>query len=312
MTGRFPLHWPPAPAGSGEGARCTLGVLGDGPPPPGVVPLLTAARRWCTVATLTQEQHDPVDAVLATRPDLLPLQAGPAAVCVETPDDLERAEVREADVVLSSDTEVLSRAGPRGLRLPYPGRPLGAAVLVPPFVRQRLRASRQVPTPLIIERDGDGWVWTGGPVHLSPAVGATAVALASAAIIVDWQCLLEAMAWGTPCVTDRKTAQVTGACPEREVLVADGAGERRALSLRLAGDERLAARLSRTGHSLATSQDPARVAARLLRRLWLAPATRLPGPAAIAVQLSELGTPEDAVVAERVLSAVAALAGGQG
>ena len=311
MIGRFPP----------SGATPTLGVRNRTSAPPGLVALLAAARRWCRIVLLTPEYLDPVDAVLATRPDLVPPGMRPLAVWVDDPADLERAEVEGADVVLSGNADVVVGAGGRGLFVPRPGVTvsvgtpvlIGTPVLVPPFVRARMREARGLPTPLVVELDDDGSVSVGLAQRVAPELAATAVALASAAIVVDGPGLIGALAWGTPCVTDGPTAEIVGAHPGREVLVAGTASGRRALATSVADEARLAARLSTAGRALVDDRhDPVRAAARLVRRLGLAPATRMPGPPSLAAELGELGTPDDAVVAERVALACAVLTASKG
>lgn len=287
-----------------------LGVGSGRPTPPELVNLLAVVRKWCTIVPLSVDSSEVVDAVLTVGTVDLPAPPTRLAVWADSIVEVEQAHRAGAAVILSVHAEVIERAGVMGLLVPpglVPEDVMAGAVPVAPFVRSRLRGARGLPSPLVIEHDNGTWHWSEGSGPLDGDLGVTAIGCASAAVVVG-STIIEALAWGTPCVTDSDTAAAVGARPESEVLVADDGAERRRRAAKLAADGSLAARLSWAGRILVeTRHSPALVAARLVRRLGLGAASSIPGPPSLAAQLADLDTPEGAVIMDRVRSATKAL-----
>jgi hypothetical protein len=118
--------------------------------------------------------------------------------------------------------------------------------------------------------------------------------------------LLEAMAWGAPCVSDPGSAAQVGAVADTHLLVGAGPDQRRRLAAELADDQARASRLSWAGRRLVERRhDAGRAAMRLVELLDLRPT--LPGGALASarLQLGLLGTPGDATIASRFAEATA-------
>lgn len=156
---------------------------------------------------------------------------------------------------------------------------------VTPFVRARWRRRFGLPPDLVVDA-----------AEIPDDLRSTALAVVAAVVAIDADMLLEALAWGAPCVTDPAGAEAVGARDEVEVLVGD-ADDARAL----AADERRAARLGRAGRRLVERRhDPVQVAVELRRSLGLTA-----GPPPVTRALDELWTPPDARIRRRAAKAAA-------
>jgi hypothetical protein len=179
---------------------------------------------------------------------------------------------------------------------------------MPPFVRERLRRARGLPEVAVLEQDGDRWRWPGGPDPLDAELVPTAMACASAAIVLDPARLLEALAWGTPSVTCADAAGQVGALASTHVLVGAGRRDQLSLARRLARDPALAAGLSWAGRRLVEQRhDVDSAAARLAELLGLRPPPPAGALAAASLQLALLGTPDGAAIRCRLDRAAACL-----
>lgn len=280
--------------------RPLLGLLVAPEPPPGVGALLRALDRWC-VPRAADPRHDKPAAWLATSPaapalDLAAEQGAPLAVWVTSAEESLGVASRFPGAVALTDVGDAVRdvadavvVGGRidAARFPY----------LTPFVRARRRVAAGLPDRLVVS------VGT-GVGDLADDVAQTALGLASAAIVVG-PLLLDALAWGAPCVTDAESAADAGAGDGDEVVVAEP-GAFRAAADAIAGDLERAAVLSRAGRRLVERRhDRGRTPFVLARRLGLvggAPDRR------IDEALDELWTPAGARIRDRVDDALAALA----
>jgi hypothetical protein len=275
--------------------------------PPSLVPLLVGLRRWCQVFALTVDAPAAIDATVAVTPDA-DLPAGiPAAVWVESVDDMSMSAVAAAAVVLTRHDCVLEASGARGL-FAAEGQAAVVGCPIGPFVRGRLRHVRHLPPHATVEFDGARWWWQGR--SLDHDLVDTGLGCAIAAVVTGPD-LLRALAWATPSVTDSATAAMLGARDGMEVLVGDSVEERRRLASSIAADPVLAARLSWAGRMLVERRhDSTLAAADLVRRLGLGSGSSLPGPANLAARMAELGTPPGAWIVERAVAATAPLTDG--
>lgn len=276
--------------------------------PPGVLPVLVELRRWSRLFVLTDDNIERIDAVVSLGPELRRPADVPAAVWVDSRDQLNLVSVRSADAVISSDPEVLQAAGSRGL---FPGNGNAASLGTPigPVVRARLRAARGLPAVAVLEHSPPDWLWEERSAPLEPDLVDTALGCASV-VIVTGSPLLRALAWGAPAVTDEATAAEVGAAPQLDVVVAETPEERRQQARLLTENTALAARLSWAGRMLIERRHDTRlVAAGLIRRLGLGAASSLSGHSPLALRLSELGTPAASAVVARANVAIEAVSG---
>src|SRR5207237_316639 len=87
-----------------------------------------------------------------------------------------------------------------------------------PFVRQRLRRARGVPSDALLERhEGDGWSY-GRPGAMKPLPNdlvETAMGIVAAVVVTEPGWLLRSMAWGAPTVSNAAAVATVGApgCP---------------------------------------------------------------------------------------------------
>jgi hypothetical protein len=189
-----------------------LGLLVDGPPAPQFARLARSLSVWSR-----------------------PVAAGPgddvAAWLASSPAVAARHEGRPVAVWGRGAVVVTQGAGV--VTIPFPEHSVFAAgaVFVPPLVRARWRTRLELPDPLIVT------------TSISEDLLPTAFALASAVTTRSPQRLLEAMAWGAPCVTDAACAAQAGVTHGVEVLVAGGDLMQAATAL--ASDVATASRLSR-------------------------------------------------------------------
>jgi hypothetical protein len=228
----------------------------------------------------------------------------PTAVWVGSGEDVARFEQLDPVVVaVTDDADVADAISPvaraRGGDVIVFGSGVDTARVpfMAPFVRARWRARERLPARLVVA------VETGASDDLGADAIPTGLALA-AAVAVRGEALLDAMAWGAPCVTDHPSAVAAGAKAGRDVVVAEHADLRPAAQ-RLAADDVEAAVLSRNGRRLVERRhDRSRPPRLLVRRLGLVgrdPAGR------VGDQLDDLWTPPRAAVRERVNAALAGL-----
>jgi hypothetical protein len=282
-----------------------LGLALDRRPPESLVPLLVASYRWCVPSTIEAGAPEPA-AVMATVASARRVPAGrPLALWVGSAEEVGSAAAGRAAAILSDDPATVQAAGERGVLAPAADAAAGRSV-VSPFVRRRLRWARGLPEAAVLEQAGDGWRWPGLAEPLADDLVPTAMACASAVAVTEPARLLEAMAWGAPCVGDPASAEQVGAVADTHVLVGADADERRRLAADLAADQALASRLSWAGRRLVERRhDAGRAAMRLVELLGLRPT--LPGGALASarLQLGLLGTPSDAKIASRFAEATA-------
>jgi hypothetical protein len=280
-----------------------LGLIVDRPPAAAVAPLLADLRRWCRPMVAGAGE---VQAWLATSWRAVPDDGRPAAAWVDDIDELQEAEASSGRtmLLLTGDPRVADRA--RTHVVVVTGGVNSRDVLpITPFVRSRMRAGRGLGAELVVEADQDGArVHPGGPIDSDLLL--TALCLCSAAAMTG-PGLVQALMWGTPCVTDEATAALIGAEPERDVLVAPD-GERLAAARALSADDVAAARAARLGRRLVERVHDRAAAVDRVRDALLSD-----GPersAAVWHRLDELRAPLRAPIRVRAAAAVAAIAVG--
>jgi hypothetical protein len=278
-----------------------LGLLVASSPSPRLGLFLRRLRMWCVPQVAEPEEHMAAWLLTSLRaPGAEKVLRGSAPVALWASDARQLADasacgpritvVVTEDWVLSDDDRVV----------PFPaGVDARRFLPVTPFVRARWRVRLGLPEQLVVSvgiPGGDG---------LSDDVVPTALAVASA-VVCGERWLVEAMAWGAPCVTDAVSAAAVGATADVEVAV-DEPGHLLRVATALASDDRRAAALGRAGRRLVerrhdTSRPPVEVA----DRLGLLPATE--GLAArVGARLSELWTPSTASVVGRTRAAFSSL-----
>jgi hypothetical protein len=282
-----------------------LGLALGRRPPEALVPLLVAACRWCRPVALDPAAGRPA-AIVAT-----PAEAGDfprqvrLALWLGSAEDAATPLGRRAVAIVSDDRATVEAAGPRGIFAP-PGHEARARRLMPPFLRARLRQARGLPEAALLEQTAGGWRWAGSREPLAEDLVATAMASASAVTVREPARLLEALAWGSPCVSDRDSAAAVGAVAGRDVLVAEKAGERRRLASQLAGDTERAASLSWAGRRLVERwHDAGWAALRLVDVLGLRPLPQESPLVVAALELSLLGALPESRIAARLADAAA-------
>jgi hypothetical protein len=280
-----------------------LGLALDRRPPDSLKPLLVALYRWCVPSTIEPGAPEP-DAVMATVASAGRVPPGrPLALWVGSAAEAGSAAAGRAAAIVADQPATVDAAGDRGVLAPARDHATGRSV-VSPFVRQRLRWARGLPASAVLEQTDAGWRWPGLAVPLDDDLVPTAMACASAVTVAEPGGLLEAMAWGAPCVSDPGSAEQVGAVADTHVLVAAGPDRRRRLADDLSADRALASRLSWAGRRLVERRhDAGRAAMRLVELLGLRPT--LPGGALASarLQLGLLGTPSDATIASRFAEA---------
>jgi hypothetical protein len=286
-----------------------LGLALERRPPEALVPLLAAIFRWCVPVTLDPAAGRP-SAVLATAASvgLAPAEL-PLALWTRSAAEAASAIGDKAVAIVSDEQAIVDAAGKRGV-LAAAGDHARGRRPVSPFVRERLRRARGLPEVAVLEQADDGWHWPGLRGALPEERVTTAIACASAVIVRELARLLEALAWGAPCVGDPGPAQQVGAIAETHMLVSPAPGERRQLAARLSAEPELASRLSWAGRRLVEQRHDAGWAAmRLAELLELRPSLPAGAFASARLQLSLLGTPEDARILSRFAEATARVAG---
>jgi Glycosyl transferases group 1 len=280
-----------------------LGLALDRRPPESLKPLLVALYRWCVPSTMEPGAPEPA-AVMATLSSAGRVPPGrPLALWVGSAAEAGSAEAGRAAAIVADQPATVDAAGDRGVLAPAGDHAAGRSV-VSPFVRRRLRWARGLPSSAVLEQAEDGWRWPGLADPLADDLVPTAMACASAVAVAEPGRLLEAMAWGAPCVSDPGSAERVGAEADTHLLVSDGPEQRRRLADELAEDQALASRLSWAGRRLVERRhDAGRAAMRLVELLGLRPT--LPGGALASarLQLGLLGTPSDATIASRFAEA---------
>jgi hypothetical protein len=280
-----------------------LGLALDRRPPESLKPLLVALYRWCVPSTIEPGAPEPA-AVLATPASAGRVRPGrPLALWVASAAEAGSPAAGRAAAIVADQPAVVDAAGDRGVLAPAGDHAAGRSV-VSPFVRRRLRWARGLPSSAVLEQAEDGWRWPGLADPLADDLVPTAMACASAVAVTQPARLLEAMAWGAPCVSDPGSAGRVGAEAGTHVLVEADPERRRRLAAELADDQALASRLSWAGRRLVERRhDAGRAAMRLVELLGLRPT--LPGGALASarLQLGLLGTPGDATIASRFAEA---------
>ncbi|HZD03156.1 MAG TPA: glycosyltransferase [Actinomycetes bacterium] len=286
-----------------------LGLALQRRPPSSLVPLLAAMYRWCVPATLDPAAGRPA-AVLATAASVGRVPAElPLALWTRSAGEVASAVGGRAAAIVSDEQPVVDAAGDRGV-LAASGSHARGRRPMSPFVRERLRRARGLPEVAVLEQTDDGWRWPGLPGPLEDELVATAMACASAVVVREPARLLEALAWGAPCVSERGPARQVGAVPQTHVLVSSAAPKRLQLAARLSADPELASRLSWAGRRLVERRhDAAWAAMRLAELLALRPTLPQGALASARLQLSLLGTADDASIASRFTEATARVAG---
>jgi hypothetical protein len=285
-----------------------LGLALERRPSDSLAPLLAAMYRWCVPAAVDPAAGEPA-AVLATAVSAGRVPAGrPLALWASSLEEAGSAVAGRAAAIVADEPAIVDAVGDRGV-LAATGGYAASRAPVSPFVRQRLRRARGLPEVAVLEQAGDGWRWPGLADPLADDLIETAMACASAVTVAEAGRLLEALAWGAPCVSDPASAQQVGAVPETHVLVGASPGQRRRLATGLAADQELASRLSWAGRRLVEQRhDADHAAMRLAGLLALRPS--LPGGALASarLQLGLFGTPSNAKIARRFAEATAGVA----
>ncbi len=281
-----------------------LGLALGRQPVDALVPLLAAASRWCQPVAMDPALAQPA-AILATAE-----RVGCLANCVRmalwtrSPDEARTEIGSRMAAVVSDVPAVVDAAGERGV---FASRDSGALSGRPvaPFVRERLRRARGLSDTAILAQTAAGWRWTGHPEPLSDDLVPTAMACASAVAVSEPRRVVEALAWGSPCVCDPASARQAGALPGTHLLISEDPIERLELASRLASDRALASRLSWAGWRFVEQRhDPDRAAARLVELLQLTSADPM---GAWRLQLRLLGMPDGDRRADRYADATANL-----
>jgi hypothetical protein len=284
-----------------------LGLALERRPPSSLVPLLTAMHRWCVAAVLDPAAGEPA-AILTTVAAAGSVPSGlPLALWTRSTQEAGSAVGERASAIVSDEQAIVDAAGDRGVLAASGDHARGRSPLSP-FVRERLRRARGLPAVAVLEETDNGCRWPGRADPLPDDLVATAMACASAVVAREPARLLEALAWGAPCVCDPASAQEVGAVPQAHVLAAPSAPERLELAARLSADRELASRLSWAGRRLVERRHDAGWAAmRLAELLALRPSLPDGALAPARRQLSFLDTPQDAVIARRFAEAAACL-----
>lgn len=179
---------------------------------------------------------------------------------------------RIPDIVLSADADVLEFARKEALHVRLvPGSEVEPeSTPVPPFVRDRIRRSRDLGDGIVVQDALGRLSWDGAEVV--PEVVTTALAAASAAYLVRPETLVRALAWGCPVVAPAWVVRETGADAEAVVAVDDGRDPAEQCA-DLARDLARSARLSRQGrlryeraHSISACADEVMAALGVTRR----------------------------------------------
>ena len=239
---------------------------------------------------------DIVDADLVTTPDAL-LVVGRDALGPGLADLPRAVWCPSGPAPLAAGAAVLLH--PRDQVLPGPSVALPAPSAGPArpavgtAVRARVRAARGLPADLVLVEGPDGWLLDGVPVPEDARE--SALALCSVAELTDPDTVLLALAWGTPVVTDRSTA---------DALDLGGAVAGRDEAAALRADPLRAARLGRAATRWCAARTrPAGRVRGLLGLETIAPARRL------SARMDDLGTPDTAYVRGRAQAAVDSLRG---
>jgi hypothetical protein len=288
-----------------------LGLVLERRPPEALVPLLTALYRWCVPAALDAAAGAPAAVLVTAAAVSFAPKDVPLALWTRSAEGVEEvtsAVGGRAAAIVSDEQAIVEAAGDRGVLAPAGDHAHGRRPMSP-FVRERLRRARGLPEVAVLEQSGDGWRWPGLPDPLGDDLVGTAMACASAVVALEPARLLEALAWGAPCVSDRDAAREAGARPEAHLLVGASAPRRSELASRLSAEPAMASRLSWAGRRLVEQRhDPARAAMRLAGLLALRPSLPEGALASARRQLSLLGTPDDASIASRFTEATAPVA----
>lgn len=278
--------------------RPVLGVLVVGEPHRNARSLLVELRRWCSPRTA-----DPASvaarAWLALSPrapgvDVASRSGSPLAVWVDSSAEAEEAARLEPAVLLTGSSALAQRLGAAALLIPSPADVDVATIpVMPPFVRKRVRRRFGLPEHMVVDLRG------AAPHAAGDMAGDTALAVAAAAIVPARR-LAEALAWGTPVVTDAESAAGLAARDRVELRVGTPDDLVR-IAGDLAADEAQAAVLSRAGRRLVEKgREPDRLALEVARRLGLwvpsAPAWR----GRVDAELADLRTPAGAHIRQRL------------
>ena len=276
--------------------RPVLGLLVAPDPAPGVALLAGSLDRWCAPRA-SDPRHDTPAAWLATSPSAPGIDDAfdsgrPVAVWVAGPSDVSAVAAHAGRAVLVTDDADAFATGTDDVLVVGGSIDVQRYLYVSPFVRARWRAARRL-LPTMVAAIGD----------VDDDVVPTVLALASA-VAVTGPRLLEALAWGAPCVTDADSAAAVGAADGREVVLAKDDRLRDA-AIAVAADPMLAATLSRRGRRLVERRhDRGRTPLAIARRLGLVGSF---GAGRLDEALDELWTPTRARIRDRVDDALASL-----
>jgi hypothetical protein len=277
----------------------TLGILVDRPTPPQLADVLAVLRRWCRPIAWDDEMAPPA-AWITTSPSIPTSTDAPRAIWIESLDDLSDPGTAGAAVLLCADRR-LAAGAERVIAVTGTVDAVDMPWLTP-FVRSRYRRARGLPDEMVVRVDDDTLSLLPGGQEIDGELQGTALAMASVAI-VRGPALVTALAWGVPCVTDAASATAIGAAGGVHVVI-ESAGDPYEDAVKLAGDERRAARLSHAGRRFVeTTLDrvaPARRVAVALGLHKTAPQDRFDAA------LDELNTPAAARIRSRARVAVPA------
>lgn len=264
-------------------------------------PLLPELGRWCDPRASDAALPDP-SARLASSwnatgvADALEDSGRPLAVWVASTTD-RRAGAHVLDrcrTIVTDDPGVAEHFASRAVLMADSVFALRPVPPLTPFVRARWRRRLGFPSDFVADVRPNGKL-------PEPALVPTALALCGAAVVTQrW--LEDALALGTPVVTDELTALRAGATHDREVVVWHD--EPLAQARALASDLPRAAALGRAGRRLVERNEQRAPVAELAHRLGL---TGGRGDARTIVdsRLAELTTPPFSRVAMRARTAVA-------
>lgn len=216
----------------------------------------------------------------------------PYAVVVASADDVAHPIATGATVLVPTtfEAQTAAEAGPPSVPLSRHALMVRELLPVPPSVRSTLRRNHRLADDLVV---------TVGRPHAKPmsdATLATALRLAAVADVVG-TATVQALALGTPVVTDAPTATAIGAVDGVHVVVADSASSARVaaeLAAEAVADPTHLAALGRAGRRLVEEHhDAGRTASLLTTALGLpAPGSTPAAPGLrLGRHLADLGTP---------------------
>jgi hypothetical protein len=271
-------------------------LLGVRPPHP-LVALCRELARWISIGDARDGQR--YDVILWRPGDPAGPNAHPYIMFAEDEHAVDKYG-RDARLVIATRPELVGRALQAGYHARMvPAQSYGGmnAVPVAPFVRARIRAARGLNEHAVAEH-ADHWLWQGQLIADIDELLDTMVGLASVVITVVPAYAVRALAWAAPLVTSPDTARLIGATDLIDCVVAADQQSRRERASKIAGDTRLAARISWHSRMLYERRHSLRACSEAvlgvigMRGTWR--------PSSLTSLLGELGTRPSAHVVRRV------------